>query len=144
MVLKSQMTPHLGLAKSPSMMVPIIPRSPTKLIKGIGLTRSISVPGEEECDDDDNDNDNDDDDNTNNDIKSDSQKMAKSNTNDNVVKQIASNGTNAGGGSGGSKVAIPIVDDEMFSKFFTTKIQKTVIAEGVEIGDFDAIKATEK
>lgn len=139
MVLKSQMTPQLGLAKSPSMMVPIIPRSPTKLLKGIGLTRSISVPGEEECNDDGDDDDDDDNDDNESKLKN-NRGMTKSNSNDNI-KQIANNGIVGGGGS---KVTIPIVDDEMFLKFFTTKIHKTVIVEGVEIGDFDAIKATEK
>lgn len=113
-VLKSQTTPQLGLAKSPSMMVPIIPRSPTKLIKGIGLTRSISVPGEED----------------DNDVTNDSTEI------DERKKQP--------GAVHGSKVTVPKVDDESFSMFFTTNIHKTVIEEGVEIGDFDAIKATEK
>lgn len=44
----------------------------------------------------------------------------------------------------GSKVAVSrFDDDETFSKFFQS-VQKTVIQEGVEIADFDAIKSTEK
>lgn len=95
-------------------MVPIIPRSPTKLIKNIGLTRSISVPGEE----DDNDE-----------------------TNDSAMTNETKKQP---GAVHGSKVAVPKADDETFSMFFTANIHKTVIEEGVEIGDFDAIKATEK
>lgn len=47
-------------------------------------------------------------------------------------------------GSNGSKVSVPNVDDdEVFNKFFVS-IEKTVIEENVDIADFDAVKSSER
>lgn len=131
-VLKSLNQPQLGLAKSPSMMVPIMSSINTissdvtqtaaaitsNANKNNKLTRSISVPGAANDDD--------------------------SNYKDYQTEKVKKNGEAATKITGGSKVSVPKVDDdETFSNFFTS-IQKTVIEEGVEIDDFDIIKSTEK
>lgn len=131
-VLKSLNQPQLGLAKSPSMMVPVMLPMPitnappttteTKTKRLSPLTRSISVPG--------GGGENDETQNCYDDF------ITKNNVN------IRSNGENKL--SAGSKVSVPKVDDdETFSNFFTS-IHKTVLEEGVEIADFDVIKSSEK
>lgn len=112
--LKSINQPLLGLAKSPSM---VVPTTLSMSNKPSLLTRSISVPGEDE-------------ENYYNDCRR-----------GDVKNGEVSNGTN---GSNGSKVSVPSVDeDEVFNKFFVS-IKKTVIEENVEISDFDAVKSSER
>lgn len=114
MTLKSINQPLLGLAKSPSMMVP---STLSVSNKSSLLTRSISVPGEDE-------------ENYYNECRRGDVKNGE------VTKGV--NGNN------GSKVSVPNVDDdEVFNKFFVS-IEKTVIEENVEIADFDAVKSSER
>lgn len=114
--LKSNSQPLLGLAKSPSMMVTpsTLPISSDNIL----LTRSISVPGEDE-----------------------------ENYYNECLRGDVKNGEMTRGdssGNNGSKVAVPNVDDdEVFNKFFVS-IEKTVIEENVEIADFDAVKSNER
>ncbi|XP_037030396.1 supervillin isoform X2 [Bradysia coprophila] len=113
--LKSINQPLLGLAKSPSMMVPITLSVPSK---GNLLTRSISVPGEDE-------------ENYYNECR-------RGDVKNGEVTDGDVNGNNS------SKVSVPNVDDdEVFNKFFVS-IEKTVIEENVEIADFDAVKSSER
>lgn len=115
---KSVNQPQLGLAKSPSMMVPGIGN---KDEKSSFLKRSLSVPGESEEMRETND--------------------IKSNTPGAQEKKIQ----NCDGGNrdfNGSKVVVPrLDDDDTFDRFFTS-LHSSVIDEGVEIGDFDDIKST--
>ncbi len=82
------------------------------------LTRSYSVPGEDE-------------ENYYNECR-----------HGDVKNGEVTKGTN--GSNGCSKVSVPNVDDdEVFNKFFVS-IEKTVIEENVEIADFDAVKSSER
>lgn len=109
---KSINTPQLGLAKSPSMMVPgMCIKDESKSF----LKRSLSVPGE-------------------------SDELRESNETSSIPKTHQHNGGD--GDFNGSKVTVPRLDeDDTFSRFFS-KLQSSVIDEGVEIGDFDDIKPT--
>lgn len=112
--LRSTNQPLLGLAKSPSMMVPT---TLSLSNKSSLLTRSISVPGEDE-------------ENYYNECRR-----------GDVKNGEVANGVN---GNNSSKVSVPSVhDDEVFNKFFVS-IEKTVIEGNVEIADFDAVKSSER
>lgn len=115
------MVPTLISAVTPTTSPPLIGSGRTERV-GM-LKRSLSVPGEGDGDNDASGN--------GGDLKS----RAESNENKKPEN-----------GFTGSKVAIPrFDDDETFSRFFSSRIQKTVIEEKVEVGAFDDIKvATEK
>lgn len=124
-VLRSLNQPQLGLAKSPSMMVSTVISETSDKSPGekLSLTRSISVPGVGAAD-------------SNNDSasRSSGEPAGPPKPASITDKKVL----------GGSKVAVPRVDDdETFMNFFTS-VQKTVIEEGVEIADFDVIKSTER
>lgn len=128
---KSSTVSQLGLAKSPSMMVPTLISSSmthSNIASALGgdsdfsngraslLKRSISVPGAGDADGSDSEN----------------------------LKNIASGNGSASVKNefNGSKVSIPkLDDDETFSKFFT----KTVIQEKIEVDDLDVVeRSTER
>lgn len=110
---KSVNTPQLGLAKSPSMMVPGMG---IKDEKTSFLKRSLSVPGE-------------------------SDELRESPEKNNLPNVQRHHGDGIGDFNG-SKVVVPRLDeDDTFSRFFTS-LHSSVIDEGVEIGDFDDIKST--
>lgn len=114
--LKSANQPMLGLAKSPSMMVP---SALSVSNKNNLLTRSMSVPGEDE-----------------------------ENYYNECRRGDVKNGEITHGddgnlyGNNGSKVSVPSVDDdEVFNKFFVS-LERDVIEENLDIADFDAVKSS--
>lgn len=112
---KSSTLPQMGLAKSPSMMVSTIHTLKSDDQK---LKRSLSVPGEED------------------------EIMIKTKDDNAINNRIDKMRQNE---KLGSRVTIPRADDdETFNKFFVKTKKNSVIDEGVEISDFDAIKSNER
>lgn len=125
--LRSQHQPQLGLAKSPSMMVTTLQTIDANNLalnnnkNHSTFLRSISVPGPAGSDEENED------ENAN---------FEKESVKTKLIAPVIQ----------GSKVVVHRVDDdETFSSFFKSSSLRTPTVVGdVDIGDFDAIKSTEK